>query len=433
MLKTMNVAADDVRKQVQRISCAESFRFSEVQRRLLAYLAEKSLSGDADQVKEYTLAIDALGRPESYDPRHDSSVRLQTAKLRQKIQEYYRTEGRSDPVLVDFPKGRFKLVFSYRESALPAPEQSGWGWRRMALIAWAALTLGLTFLCIYWRVGLARLERETGTAVEERSPALEEFWRPFSRKDRTLVCIGAPLFIRLPKTGFLRDSFVNTWEAAVSAGFAAKLQRAFPGEEPAPWYEFTGTGEAGAAFLLARLLSTQGFRLNFTDSAQLTWNEVGENDVVFVGPPKFIPQINDLPSARDLVQEDEGIRNLKPRPGEPAYLRDEYTNAAETKGKAYALISRLPGLHAKGEILALGGTWTEGTLAAAQYVTLETHMRDLLGRLRLPSGKLPAYFQVVISATVHRSTPVEISYVLHHVLTPAARLPAANAAGQAGN
>src|SRR5208282_2993282 len=111
----MAIAESEAREQIQRVLESELFRASELQGRLLRYLAEKSLSGEADQLKEYTIGVEGLGKPESYDPRHDSSVRLQASKLRQKILEYYLTQGQSDPVHIDFPRGRFKLIFTSRE------------------------------------------------------------------------------------------------------------------------------------------------------------------------------------------------------------------------------------------------------------------------------------------------------------------------------
>ena len=423
----MDVSESDVKALVERMGRSEPFRLSEIQRRLLVYLAAQSLLPESDQLKEYTIGVEALGKPESYDPRHDATVRVQTAKLRQKIQDYYLTEGQSERVLAEFPKGHFKLVFSYREAA-PAARAGRWvGWRKPALILWAALSLGLVAACIYLRTESSRLERESAS-FGQHSPALDEFWKTFQRRDHTLVCIGVPLFVRLNESGTFRNSFLNDWEAAATSGFVKSLRRAFPGHEPQPWYNFTGIGEANAAFVLAELFSARGLSPRLIDSSQLTWSEVGDNDVVFIGPPKFIPQLKDLPVACDFVQEDEGVRNLHPRPGEPAYFRDQSGTTVDSKGRAYALISRLPGLHAKGQILILGGTWTEGTHAAAQYVTLETHVRELLDRLRLRNGTIPDYFQVVIVANIQRSTPVEVSYVLHHTLTSP---PLPNAAGSA--
>src|SRR5678809_1553657 len=106
--------------QIQRILQSKAFRTSEVHRNLLSYLAEKSLSGTADSLKEYTVGLDVFSKPSSYDPRQESTVRMHVARLRQKLSEYYRTEGVDDPIMVDLPKGAFKLTFEPREIRLEA-------------------------------------------------------------------------------------------------------------------------------------------------------------------------------------------------------------------------------------------------------------------------------------------------------------------------
>ena len=82
---------DAARDQIDRILASDTFRASEVLRRLLRFLADKTFSGDADQLKEYSVGLDALHKPASYDPRQDAGVRLQASRLRQKLDEYYRS------------------------------------------------------------------------------------------------------------------------------------------------------------------------------------------------------------------------------------------------------------------------------------------------------------------------------------------------------
>src|SRR5690242_15357974 len=107
--------------QVDRILRSDEFRSSEVLRRLLSYLADKAISGQADQLKEYVIAIEGLGKPSSYDPQHNSAVRIQIGRLRQKLAEYYRTEGKEDPTIIDLPKGRFRLSCEQRSPATEPP------------------------------------------------------------------------------------------------------------------------------------------------------------------------------------------------------------------------------------------------------------------------------------------------------------------------
>src|SRR4029077_7503320 len=108
--------------QIQRILQSKAFRTSEIHRNLLSYLAEKSVSGTADGLKEYTVGLDVFAKPDSYDPRQESTVRMHVARLREKLSEYYRTEGVDDPIFVDLPKGGFRVRFEPRSvAAIPEP------------------------------------------------------------------------------------------------------------------------------------------------------------------------------------------------------------------------------------------------------------------------------------------------------------------------
>src|SRR5262249_53529374 len=107
------------RAQIERIVQSKAFRTSAVHRNLLTYLADKSLAGAAEGLKEYTVGLDVFAKPSSYDPRQESVVRMHMARLRQKIADYYRTEGTDDPILVDVPKGGFAVTFDPR----PAPPE----------------------------------------------------------------------------------------------------------------------------------------------------------------------------------------------------------------------------------------------------------------------------------------------------------------------
>src|SRR5580693_1182781 len=117
----MSVEVQVARDQVGRLIRSKTFENSEVHRRLLQYLAEKAISGEADRLKEYTIGLEAFEKPPTYDPKHDSIVRLQTGRLRQKLAAYYQTEAPTDPIIVNLPKGAFKLNFEPAAEAPVAP------------------------------------------------------------------------------------------------------------------------------------------------------------------------------------------------------------------------------------------------------------------------------------------------------------------------
>src|SRR5215470_10135261 len=140
----MAVETGAARAQVERLLASKTFEASEVHRRLLEYLAEKSLAGEADRLKEYTVGLEAFHKPSTYDPKHDSIVRIQVGRLRQKLAVYYQNEANGDDVLVSVPKGGFKLEFEPRVLAAEQPlpnQQDPARWVRFLAVGLAVAIL----------------------------------------------------------------------------------------------------------------------------------------------------------------------------------------------------------------------------------------------------------------------------------------------------
>jgi hypothetical protein len=410
----MEIAVDEVRAQVERLVRSKAFETSEVHRRLLQYLAEKTLKGEADRLKEYTIGLEAFGKPDSYDPRHDSIVRLQVGRLRQKLTAYYQTEAAEDDVLISLPKGAFKLNFEVVRTQTPAVVEPPPTRQRQMRILAAALVLAFLWAAVstVLYVSAAR----SSAARAGWTPELEALWGPFLESHRSLVlCIGAPLFVRIPGYGFFRDPRSNDWEDADKSDRFARLRKLLGEAELSPSYSFTGVGEASAGVLLAKRLASRKPDMLLTRSNLLSWQQISDHDIIFVGPPKFNRQLQAAALTQDIVVEPDGIRNLKPRAGEPAYLEDHIVAGKLSEGETHAVISRIPGPSGVGEFLIIAGNASPDTLAAAEWLTQPWHAKELVGHLRTPSGKLPRYFQVVIKVAFKQGIPVTSSYLFHHV------------------
>src|SRR5215470_1473196 len=193
----VEIEADAVREQVDRLIQSKTFHTSEAHRKLLQYLAERTLAGDADRLKEYTVALEAFGKPPSYDPKHDSIVRLQMGRLRQKLAVYYQAEANGDSVLVTIPKGAFKLAFE--SNIAPAVvEIEPPNTRRRMLILLVAAAVALVW-AVTATVVAVRASRQAAPLTESWSPELESLWKPYIESNRpVLVSLGTPLFVRFP-------------------------------------------------------------------------------------------------------------------------------------------------------------------------------------------------------------------------------------------
>jgi predicted ATPase len=111
---TSAVPPGDVRAQLARILDSPSFLKAPILSRLLRYLVERTLDGETDQLKEYSLGVDVFDRGHSFDPRVDTIVRVQARRLRSRLADYYATDGQSDSVLIEIPTGRYTCTFHLR-------------------------------------------------------------------------------------------------------------------------------------------------------------------------------------------------------------------------------------------------------------------------------------------------------------------------------
>src|SRR5262247_3636521 len=118
----MEIDKKDRLAQLERVLQSRAFHGSESLRSFLQFVVLKTIDDHEDQLKEYTIATEVFGRGDSYNPKIDSVVRVQAGRLRAKLQEYYATEGKSDTIIIDLPKGHYKPVFLPTESTITSGE-----------------------------------------------------------------------------------------------------------------------------------------------------------------------------------------------------------------------------------------------------------------------------------------------------------------------
>jgi len=109
------LSPEAVQNQVERILGSEKFARSKRLRSLLRFTVQQTLQGHADTLKEYVIGTEVLKKPDSYDPRRDSLVRVLASRLRVKLKEYYNNGGSDDPLVIEFPKGKYVPRFQRRE------------------------------------------------------------------------------------------------------------------------------------------------------------------------------------------------------------------------------------------------------------------------------------------------------------------------------
>ncbi len=75
------------------------------------YVTEQYFKGCGEQIKEFNIAVEALGRPLTFDPKRDSIVRVEAYRLRKRLGKYYAREGWTHEIQVHFPVGKYAPEF----------------------------------------------------------------------------------------------------------------------------------------------------------------------------------------------------------------------------------------------------------------------------------------------------------------------------------
>jgi hypothetical protein len=354
-------------RQIERIAASAVLRGSESLCKLLRYLGRQALDTPGAPIREHQIATEVFGRPAEFDPRLDSTVRVQTGRLRAKLTEYYRTAGEGDAIVVQIPKGTYQLAFQVRQEAAASdaasPHPGGTPRTELAsgpsvwMIAFAGMTAVALALALVVVLGPG--------PGPVRSPArpgasLEQFWR-----------------------GLLEDS-----------------------SRPLVVFR-TGVGETLAIHELDGLFAAMRHAVPLKPIGLLSPADMESGDVIFVGPPPDNAGLRGFrfqPMPSGPRKGEIAIANLYPLGGEPAQWAPDGPPATED----YAVISLAPGSHARRWLLTLAGTTSIGTQAAVDFVCRDDAVRSLLEK----TGR--ARFEALVHTRVQDGAPADTRLVVVH-------------------
>jgi hypothetical protein len=105
-----------VRDELERVLSSSCFARGERTSKLLRFLVQTQLEGNAGELKESIIGVEVFSRLPDYDPKVDSTVRTEAVRLRAKLTKYYSTEGSKNPVIIDLPKGSYVPSFRQPET-----------------------------------------------------------------------------------------------------------------------------------------------------------------------------------------------------------------------------------------------------------------------------------------------------------------------------
>src|SRR5215469_9234396 len=120
----MSASLADIQEHLARITASSGFSNSERLRELLRYTVIEALEGRSASLKESVLGVAVFGRKPGYDSKANSIVRVEFARLRKKLEQYYDGEGAGEGWRIVFSKGSYAPEF-VRKEQVTAPAFAG--------------------------------------------------------------------------------------------------------------------------------------------------------------------------------------------------------------------------------------------------------------------------------------------------------------------
>jgi hypothetical protein len=408
--------------EIEKLIASHALHGSESLCKLLRYLGKQALEHPGTPVKEYQIATEVFGRQADFDPQLDSMVRVQAGRLRTKLTEYYNTEGATDRIVVELPKGSYAVAFHERAaSAVTHGNGSGSAtWandrvesessaaKRKYLVPVLSLALVASLAVSGW---LVWTRRETGistanAAAEVSAPApIRTFWKGFVRgPEEPWVIFSNAQFVGAPTSGMRY--------------YDANKDRKTPILD-----HYTGVGEVLAVHNLDIVFGALHQSLRVKRGSLFSLDDAKNNDLLFIGSPGENLTLLEIPSTNEFVfrRMQEGPRagnmeiiNVRPQAGEAARYVASPSNVPMSED--YSVVALVKGINPEHSELILAGTTTIGTQAAVEYVTRESYLGELLKKMNVTQPSELKPFEAVIQVKVVRGVPVESSLVALRLL-----------------
>jgi hypothetical protein len=429
--RSNEIALEEKRRALEEILESDTFARADQLKVFLKYVCEMELSGRSKEISEYSVGVEALGRPSSFSPVDDASVRNRAYALRKKLDKYHADERPDAPIRIEFIKGtyipRFHSVDSPpliddRADVPPAPQTS----RPLRLAVSAALCAGL-LLGVAGSIIATRLRPAPAASLD---PIVREAWGSLLvPHSNVLICLGTPAQLTL-----IPFDIKLEWRPELPV-FAAphelyawyvRHHRFFDGEHlyMSPDENSPHFGDVLGATAVIRTLTAAGaaYRLVPERVASTAMLET-HNRILFGVPYKSEAILRLLQSGSYRFGYDPKLRDIvitRTAPGQAprvyASKRDERDDRIESFAVITVSTTTLPNGGSE-RVLAFSGDPSAGAAAAVDYFSSAQRLAEFLRRLHSEGyDKFPPAYQILLRCKLDSNLATSYAYEDHVVL-----------------
>ena len=109
--KQPTITNEEILDELHKITSSPTFLKSPVLSNFLTFIVKETVENHSIILKEYTIGIKALGKPEDFNPQTDAIVRIHAGRLRRALNQYYLEDRQTDIIRIELIKGTYVPVF----------------------------------------------------------------------------------------------------------------------------------------------------------------------------------------------------------------------------------------------------------------------------------------------------------------------------------
>ena len=421
------VSDHDKQRALELVLQSRTFVRSEQLRAFLVYVCSMEIEGRGEQITEYRIAVEALGRSQDYTATEDSAVRNRAHALRVKLEELYTKELPDAPIRIDFFKGSYRPHFVVPKSpdengsaaaviTLPevAKPQTGEPKPKLRVLGLVVAGMVLAFLAGVWLRGFVKPTPDSFIA---------EAWGPLFNKDEdVLVSVASHSHMQV------RAQYTAPPESARAVDAPPPVYEWYKKYHPLPsgknlYLEFVHTstrfGDAIGAAEVVQTIAAAGGKAQIFPETSVSEAMFRDRNIVLIGMPENSPSIDRLLSNGSFrVLYDETLQKETIVGPTAAYV----TQIDDASGmiQSYALVTVLQGQGVQGaqhRIIIFSGSHSSCTVGATEFMSSPAHLRDFRDRLRKQGNfSFPPAYQIVIRCRADGVVPLSEEYETHLVL-----------------
>ncbi|MBD3377893.1 hypothetical protein GF406_22885 [candidate division KSB1 bacterium] len=273
------------RETLDKILNSHAIALTQIEQELLEYLFKATLN--KTEIKEASIAIDVFKRTIGFNSADDPIVRVRVYNIRKKLHTFYLTDGKNDKIRLSIPKGRYELIFEHL--APPTPKKQTVYGKKYLMILFVLVFILLLSNIYFWQKSI---DLKNSSKSPSTVPSHHPMWTRFLQSEKpTLIVLGDRFtFFLYPSTlnrkFIVRDGHINSIS---DLNQLIKLEPELFKTAIASEVTLFGDREIKWGWnILPALLALIPDRLSIKAASEVTWDDIRENNIIFLGSLKTL-------------------------------------------------------------------------------------------------------------------------------------------------